>query len=187
MVAFVLLLLMLVLALADSLVRKDLRRSRLFAVPIVLLVGMYVWFFTLLPVRWELKVMPFVERAQIKSMSAQGDTALQRGYVECEGVMELVTDRRLDAGEVVLKGSKVGHVSWNDFAGADSLAVLTSYEVAFIKEVEGKFFYQASFLTRQPLAGEVGDSIYCKVFMVRMFAPVYETNEFAVQFDDAVR
>lgn len=174
----ILLLLMLFIALLDCLVRKDFRHSLLFAVPIVILMGIYVWFFTSLPVRLGLKRIPFIEQAQISSILADGHTDIPYG-----GMLELVANEKLDEDGVVLKGSEARHVSWNDFADKDSLAVLTSYEVTFIKEVDGKFLYKAFFTTRQSHAGRTSDSIYCKVFMVRMFAPVYETNEFVVPSD----
>jgi hypothetical protein len=42
----------------------------MFAFPIIIIVGMYVWLFTLLPVQWGLKRMPFVEQVQIRGVSA---------------------------------------------------------------------------------------------------------------------
>ena len=43
-----------------------------------------------------------------------------------------------------------------------------------------KFFYKALFISNQPNDNILCDSIYCKIFMIRMFAPIYETNEFAI-------
>ena len=42
----------------------------MFAFPIIIIIGMYVWLFTLYPVQWGLKKLPFVEQTRIREISA---------------------------------------------------------------------------------------------------------------------
>lgn len=175
---------MLIIALLDCLIRKDLRHSVIFAFPIIILIGIYVWLFTLLPVQWGLKRIPFIELVQIRDISANDYTDSQYNYAKHNGVIEFVADKKLDDCEVILEGSNISNLSYNDFMNNDSLAILTSYDVVFIKKVNDKFLYKALFITKQPNDRKVYDSIYCKVFIVRMFTPIYETNEIAIPYNN---
>ena len=56
--------------------------------------------------------------------------------------------------------------------------------MAFIKKVNDKFLYKALFITKQSNDRKVYDSIYCKVFIIRMFVPIYETNEIAIPYNN---
>lgn len=176
--------LMLIIALLDCLIRKDLRHSVIFAFPIIILIGIYVWLFTLLPVQWGLKRIPFIELVQIRDISANDYTDSRYNYAKHNGVIEFVADKKLDDYEVILEGSNISNLSHNDFMNNDSLAILTSYDVAFIKKVNDKFLYKALFITKQSNDRKVYDSIYCKVFIIRMFVPIYETNEIAIPYNN---
>ena len=176
-------LLMLIIAFLGCLVRKDLRHSLMFAFPIIIIVGMYVWLFTLLPVQWGLKRMPFVEQVQIRGVSANDYTDITCSHPIWDGVIEFVTDKKLDDCLLVLVGSNISNFSWNDCIGDDNFAILTSYDVDFVKETNDKFLYKALFITQHPNDDIICDSIYCKVFMIRMFAPIYETNEFVIPYN----
>ena len=127
--------------------------------------------------------MPFIEQVQIRGISANDYTDSQYNHAQHNGVIEFVADKKIDDCEVILEGSNISNLSYNDFMNNDSLAVLTSYDVAFIKKVNDKFLYKALFITKQSNDRKVCDSIYCKVFMIRMFAPIYETNEFVVPYN----
>ena len=174
---------MLIIAFLSCLVRKDLRHSMMFAFPIIIIIGMYIWLFTLLPVQWGLKRMPFVEQAQIRGVSANDYTNMKCNYHIYDRVIEFVTDKKFDDCLLVLAGSNIGNFSWNDCIGDDSFAILTSYDVVLVKEMNNKFLYKTLFITKQPNDNIVCDSIYCKVFMIRMFAPIYETNEFVIPYN----
>lgn len=180
----IILLLMLIIALLDCLIRKDLRHSVIFAFPIIILIGIYVWLFTLLPVQWGLRRIPFIELVQIRDISANDYTDSQYNYAKHNGVIEFVADKKFDDCEVILEGSNISNLSYNDFMNNDSLAILTSYDVAFIKKVNDKFLYKALFIKKQSNDRKVYDSIYCKVFIIRMFAPIYETNEIAIPYSN---
>ena len=179
----IVLLLMLIIAFFGCLVRKDLRHSLMFAFPIIIIIGMYVWLFTLLPVQWGLKKMPFVEQVQIRGVSANDYADITCSHPIWDGVIEFVTDKELDDCELVLAGSNISNFSWNDCIGDDNFTILTSYDVDFIKETNDKFSYKALFIIQHPNDNIVCDSIYCKIFMIRMFAPIYETNEFAIPYN----
>ena len=179
----IVLLLMLIIAFFGCLVRKDLRHSLMFAFPIIIIIGMYVWLFTLLPVQWGLKKMPFVEQVQIRGVSANDYADITCSHPIWDGVIEFVTDKELDDCELVLAGSNISNFSWNDCIGDDNFTILTSYDVDFIKETNDKFSYKALFIIQHPNDDIVCDSIYCKIFMIRMFAPIYETNEFAIPYN----
>ena len=174
---------MLIIAFLGCLVRKDLRHSLMFAFPIIIIVGMYVWLFTLLPVQWGLKRMPFVEQVQIRGVSANDYTDITCSHPIWDGVIEFVTDKKLDDCLLVLVGSNISNFSGNDCIGDDNFAILTSYDVDFVKETNDKFLYKALFITQHPNDDIICDSIYCKVFMIRMFAPIYETNEFVIPYN----
>ena len=174
---------MLIIAFFGCLVRKDLRHSLMFAFPIIIIIGMYVWLFTLLPVQWGLKKMPFVEQVQIRGVSANDYADITCSHPIWDGVIEFVTDKELDDCELVLAGSNISNFSWNDCIGDDNFTILTSYDVDFIKETNDKFSYKALFIIQHPNDNIVCDSIYCKIFMIRMFAPIYETNEFAIPYN----
>ena len=75
--------------------------------------------------------MPFVE---------QNDYDIKCNYPICDGVIEFVTDKKLDDCEIILEGSYKRNLSYNDFMNNDSLAILISYDVAFVKEINDKFF-----------------------------------------------
>ena len=119
----IVLLLMLIIAFLGCLVRKDLRHSMIFAFPIIIIIGMCLWLFTLLPVQWGLKRMPFVEQAQIRDVSAN-DYDIKCNYPICDGVIEFVTDKKLDDCEIILEGSYKRNLSYNDFMNNDSLVML---------------------------------------------------------------
>ena len=155
----------------------------MFAFPIIIIIGMYVWLFTLLPVQWGLKKMPFVEQVQIRGVSANDYADITCSHPIWDGVIEFVTDKELDDCELVLAGSNISNFSWNDCIGDDNFTILTSYDVDFIKETNDKFSYKALFIIQHPNDNIVCDSIYCKIFMIRMFAPIYETNEFAIPYN----
>lgn len=176
----IVLLLMLIIAFLGCLIRKDLRHSMMFAIPIFIIIVMYVWLFTLLPIQWGLKKSPFVEQTRIREISASDYIDMKYNHPKHNGVIEFVTDKKLDDCEIILEGSYKRNLSYNDFMNNDSLAILTSYDVVFIKRVNDKFLYKALFITKQPNNNILCDSIYCKVFMIRMFAPIYETNEFVI-------
>lgn len=173
---------MLIIAFVDCLVRKDLRHSMMFAFPIIIIIGMYIWLFTLLPVQWGLKKLPFIEQARIRETSASDYISMKYKHPKHNGVIEFVTDKKLDDCEIILEGSNKNNLSYNDFMSDDSLAILTSYDVVFIKEMNDKFLYKALFITKQS-NNILCDSIHCKVYMIRMFAPVYETNEFVIPYN----
>lgn len=173
---------MLIIAFVDCLVRKDLRHSMMFAFPIIIIIGVYIWLFTLLPVQWGLKKLPFIEQARIRETSASDYIGMKYKHPKHNGVIEFVTDKKLDDCEIILEGSDKNNLSYNDFMSDDSLAILTSYDVVFIKEMNDKFLYKALFITKQS-NNILCDSIHCKVYMIRMFAPVYETNEFVIPYN----
>lgn len=95
-------------------------------------------------------------------------------------MIEFITDKEVDGRQNILRGSYKRNLSYNDFITNDSLAILISYDVVFVKKMNDKFFYKALFISNQPNDNILCDSIYCKIFMIRMFAPIYETNEFAI-------
>ena len=176
----IVLLLMLIIAFFGCIVRKDFRHSLIFAFPIIIIIGMYVWLFTLYPVQWGLKKLPFVEQACIREISASDYSNKNYRHLKYDGVIEFITDKELDDRQNILRGSYKRNLSYNDFITNDSLAILISYDVVFVKEMNDKFFYKALFISNQPNDNILCDSIYCKIFMIRMFAPIYETNEFAI-------
>lgn len=176
----IVLLLMLIIAFFGCIVRKDFRHSLIFAFPIIIIIGMYVWLFTLYPVQWGLKKLPFVEQACIREISASDYSNINYRHLKYDGVIEFITDKELDDCQIILRGSYKRNLSYNDFITNDSLAILISYDVVFVKEMNDKFFYKALFISNQPNDNILCDSIYCKIFMIRMFAPIYETNEFAI-------
>lgn len=155
----------------------------MFALPIIIIIGMYIWLFTLLPAQWGLKRIPCIEQAQIRGISANDYTDMKYNYPNHNGVIEFVTDKKLDDCEIILEGSNISNLGYKDFMNNDSLAILTSYDVVFIKEMNDKFLYKALFTIKQPNENKVCDSIYCKVFMIRMFTPIYETNEFVIPYN----
>ena len=176
----IVLLLMLIIAFFGCIVRKDFRHSLIFAFPIIIIIGMYVWLFTLYPVQWGLKKLPFVEQACIREISASDYSNINYRHLKYDGVIEFITDKELDDRQNILRGGYKRNLSYNDFITNDSLAILISYDVVFVKEMNDKFFYKALFISNQPNDNILCDSIYCKIFMIRMFAPIYETNEFAI-------
>lgn len=176
----IVLLLMLIIAFFGCIVRKDFRHSLIFAFPIIIIIGMYVWLFTLYPVQWGLKKLPFVEQACIREISASDYSNINYRHLKYDGVIEFITDKELDGRQNILRGSYKRNLSYNDFITNDSLAILISYDVVFVKKMNDKFFYKALFISNQPNDNILCDSIYCKIFMIRMFAPIYETNEFAI-------
>ena len=176
----IVLLLMLIIAFFGCIVRRDFRHSLIFAFPIIIIIGMYVWLFTLYPVQWGLKKLPFVEQACIREISASDYSNINYRHLKYDGVIEFITDKELDGRQNILRGSYKRNLSYNDFITNDSLAILISYDVVFVKEMNDKFFYKALFISNQPNDNILCDSIYCKIFMIRMFAPIYETNEFAI-------
>lgn len=176
----IILLLMLIIALLDCLIRKDLRHSMIFAFPIIILIGIYVWRFTLLPVQWGLKKMPFIELVQIKEVP-ENDCQDSTIY---SGIIEFISDKTLnDYNLIVMKGSSIKNLSYNDFINNDSLSVFTSYEAEFVRKVNDKFLYKTLFITRQSNGRNINENIYCKVFLIRMFAPTYETNEIVIPYN----
>lgn len=174
---------MLIIAFLGCLVRKDLRHSLMFAFPIIIIIGMYVWLFTLYPVQWGLKKLPFVEQTRIREISASDYSNIKYKHPKHDGVIEFITDKKLDDCEIILEGGCKRNLSYNDFMNNDSLAILISYDVVFVKEMNDKFFYKALFIMEQSNKNILCDSIYCKVFMIRMFAPICETNEFAIPYN----
>lgn len=183
----IVLLFMLTIAFWGCLVRRDLRHSVMFAMPIAVIIGTYIWLCTLLPVRWGLKRLPLVELVQVRDVSAKDCTDMKCSHPKHDGVMELATDKKLDDCEIILEGSCARNLSFNDFMNNDSLAILTSYEVVLVGKINDKFRYKAFFITKQSAGNMPCDSIYCKVFMIRMFAPIYETNEFVVPYSRLFR
>ncbi|WP_303186956.1 hypothetical protein [Phocaeicola coprocola] len=179
----ILLLLMLIIAFFGCIVRKEFRQSLIFAFPIIVIIGMYVWLFTLYPVQWGLKKLPFVEQACIREISASDYSNIKYRHLKYDGVIEFITDKKLDDRQNIVRGSYKRNLSYNDFITNDSLAILISYDVVFVKEMNDKFFYKALFISNKPNNNILCDSIYCKIFMIRMFAPIYETNEFAIQYN----
>lgn len=155
----------------------------MFAFPIIIIIGMYVWLFTLYPVQWGLKKLPFVEQIRIREILASDYSNINYKYPKHDGMIEFVTDKKFDDYEIILGGSYKRNLSYNDFMNNDSLAILISYDVVFVKEMNDNFFYKALFITKQPYNNILCDSIYCKIFMIRMFAPIYETNEFAIPYN----
>ena len=177
-------LLMLIIAFFGCLARKELRHSLIFAFPIIIIIGMYVWLFTLYPVQWGLKKLPFIEQAHIREITASDSSNINYKYLPIpDGVIEFITDKKLDDYQIILGGSYKRNFSYNDFMTNDSLATLISYDVDFVKDMNDKFFYKALFIKKQPNKNILCDSIYCKIFMIRMFAPIYETNEFAIPYN----
>ena len=94
----IVLLLMLIIALLDCLIRKDLRHSMIFAFPIIILIGIYVWLFTLLPVQWGLKKMPFIELVQIKEVP-ENDCQDSTIY---SGIIEFISDKTLNGYNLIV-------------------------------------------------------------------------------------
>ena len=82
-----------------------------------------------------------------------------------------------------MKGSSIKNLSYNDFINNDSLSVFTSYEAEFVRKVNDKFLYKTLFITRQSNGRNINENIYCKVFLIRMFAPTYETNEIVIPYN----
>lgn len=171
---------MLIIALLDCLIRKDLRHSLIFAFPIIILIGIYVWLFTLLPVQWGLKKMPFIEMVQIREVS-ENDYQDSTIY---SGIIEFMSDKELnDYNLIVMKGSSIKNLSYNDFINNDSLSVFTSYDAEFVTKVNDRFLYKTLFVTEQSNGKNINENIYCKVFLIRMFAPTYETNEIVIPYN----
>lgn len=82
---------MLIIAFLGCLVRKDLRHSLMFAFPIIIIIGMYVWLFTLYPVQWGLKKLPFVEQTRIREISASDYSNIKYKHPKHDGVIEFIT------------------------------------------------------------------------------------------------
>lgn len=132
----IVLLLMLIIAFFGCIVRKDFRHSLIFAFPIIIIIGMYVWLFTLYPVQWGLKKLPFVEQACIREISASDYSNINYRHLKYDGVIEFITDKELDGRQNILRGSYKRNLSYNDFITNDSLAILISYDVVFVKKNE---------------------------------------------------
>lgn len=86
---------MLIIAFFGCIVRKDFRHSLIFAFPIIIIIGMYIWLFTSYPVQWGLKKLPFVEQACIREISASDYYLLNYGHLKYDGVIEFITDKNL--------------------------------------------------------------------------------------------
>ena len=183
----IVLLLMLIIAFFGCIVRKDFRHSLIFAFPIIIIIGMYVWLFTLYPVQWGLKKLPFVEQACIREISASDYSNINYRHLKYDGVIEFITDKELDGRQNILRGSYKRNLSYNDFITNDSLAILISYDVVFVKEMNDKFFYKALFISNQPNDNILCDSIYCKIFMIRRNERVCNTNYFKWQIEFITR
>ena len=83
---------------------------------------MYLWLFTLLPVQWGLKRMPFVEQTRIREISASDYSNINYRHLKHDGVIEFITDKKFDDCEIILGGSYKRNFSYNDFMTNDSLA-----------------------------------------------------------------
>lgn len=121
--------------------------------------------------------MPFIELVQIREVSENGyqDSTIY------SGIIEFMSDKTLNNYNlIVMKGSSIKNLSYNDFINNDSLNVFTSYDAEFVRKVNDRFLYKTLFVTRQTNGRNVNDNIYCKVFLIRMFAPTYETNEIVI-------
>lgn len=147
-------------------------------IPIVVLIGMYVWYCTLLPVQWGLKKMPEIALVQIREASAN-----ERSDSYYDGAIEFISDKELDGYIVILMGSPISNLSYNDFMNNDSLAVLDSHDVTLVKKVNDKYLYKALFTIKQPNDKKISGTIYCKVFLVQMLTPIYETNKIVIPYN----
>lgn len=119
--------------------------------------------------------MPKIALSQIREASSN-----ERFGSYCDGAIEFISDKELDTYIVILMGSTISNLSYNDFMNNDSLAVLDSYDVTLVKKVNDKYLYKALFTIKQPDDKKISGNIYCKVFLVQMLAPVYETNEIII-------
>lgn len=144
-------------------------------IPIVVLIGMYVWCYTLLPIQLGLKKTPKIALLQVREMSEN-----ERFDSRCDSAIEFISDKELDAYIVILVGSPIRNLSYNDFMNNDSLTILDSYDVTLVKKVNDKYLYKALFTIKQPDDKKISGNIYCKLFLVQMLAPVYETNEIII-------
>ena len=123
--------------------------------------------------------MPFIELVQIREVS-ENDYQDSTIY---SGIIEFMSDKTLNNYLIVMKGSSIKNLSYNDFINNDSLNVFTTYDAEFVRKVNDRFLYKTLFFTRQTNVRNVNDNIYCKVFLIRMFAPTYETNEVVIPYN----
>lgn len=114
-----------------------------------------------------IKKLPFVEQACIREISASDYSNKNYRHLKYDGVIEFITDKELDDRQNILRGSYKRNLSYNDFITNDSLAILISYDVVFVKEMNDKFFIKHCLFRINPMI-----TYYVIVYIARF----YDTN-----------
>ncbi|RRD56691.1 MULTISPECIES: hypothetical protein [Bacteroidales] len=160
---------------------------------VVIAAALYIWYFTLVPDR-----MGWVDTLDIDFVAlrrpVQSDYSDIMTY-EKDGVIEFFSPKKLEdsrQGRLRLIGTNRSDVTYQaiyaDKKDEKPIVLIESNSVHLSRLTDSGYVYMAVFDFQRPKAEikELGSDIYCKVFFIRMFSPIHETNEMVIPYNHIV-
>mgnify|MGYP005931132605 CR=1 FL=1 len=181
-----------ILIMIGCLIKRKFKASLLLSIPVIVFALVVMWFFTSAPVSLGIIKLPVIEFIKVRNICPNDSLYFDVEYES--GVIELLSDKRLEdvnGGFFLFVGMNRPDFSYEDtYEDASSKdIILKSTDTFFVKEQNGKFLYMVAFHheDQTPELQRIKKNIYCKMFFVQMFQPIFVSNEITISYDSLRR
>lgn len=186
LIIILLLIFVAVLAITKYIIKKKYGISLMLMVTIIICLITYLYFFTLLPMQLGIIETPSIEIVRIGKIKEF--KTMKTKYLEDDAAVLISSDKKIDEDAIVFSAMQQPDFKYDDIyskKGTNNDLILRSYCSYFFKKYDDKYLYIVPF----SVSGSVitDNDFYCKVFLVRMFRPVYQINETKMPLDSLLR
>lgn len=186
LITILLLIIVDVLAITKCIIERKYKISLILMIPIAICLIIYLCFFTLLPMRLGIIKTPNIEIIKIGRINDFENWDAK--YLEGDAAALISSDKKLDEYLIVFSAMQQSDFKYNDIyseEGTNENIIIKSYGSHFFKKCNDKYLYVVPFIISGSNLTD-GD-FYCKVFLVRMFRPVYQIKKTIIPLDSLLR
>lgn len=193
----ILLIIMCILATVAFIARRKYKIAILLMVPILCIIIMFVWNFTLLPYSLRIRSIPTLQFIQIRKATDKERVYFSNNNEYPLYIISFSANMRLDQcrkGNYRLFCSPTeSDFNYEDITTSNSMIFFVSEDLSLRDETELKYIYYAPIQFLSSPAGLISNNIIkvadmktdlrCKVFFVGMLQPIISTSEMIIPLD----
>lgn len=186
LIVILLLLFVNILAIIKSIIEKRYKTLLILMIPMIICLITYLYIFTLVPVKIGIKKVPNIEIVKIGRIDEFRHFNIK--YLHGDGAMIISSNKNLDEYIIILFAMRHSSFEYEDLhigKKKNENIILESNCSYFLKKCNNKYLYIIPFSVSDSIVKN--DDIYCKIFLIRMLRPTYQTKEIRMSFDSLRR
>ena len=173
-----------ILAIIKSMMKKRYKISLILITPLIICLITYLYIFTLVPVKIGITKIPNIEIVKIGSINEFKHLNIK--YLDGDGAMIISSNKNLDEYVIILFAMRYSGFKYEDIhVEKNDNTILESNCSYFLEKCNDKYLYIIPFSISDSIVTD--KNIYCKIFLVRMLRPTYQTEEMKISFDSLRR